>query len=134
MPNSSLRPTPLAAWHVLVEERNPSGLDDLLADDVVFHSPALFSPQAGKLLTTAYLTAALQVLGPTLHYVDEWHGEQSGILEFQADLDGTTVHGVDMIRWNDDDRIVDFTVMVRPYRGLEKVMELMAKKLSELGS
>ncbi len=131
MPNSTSRPAPLAIWHLLVEEHNPSGLDDLLADDVVFHSPALFSPQVGKALTTAYLTAALQVLGPTLRYVDEWYGERSAVLEFQADLEGTTVHGIDMIRWNDDDRIVDFTVMVRPYRGLEKVMELMAKKLGE---
>jgi len=75
-------------------------LDDLLADEVVFRSPAVFAPQEGKALTTTYLTAALKVLGPTLRYVSQWHDHASAVLEFEADLDGVYVQGVDMLRWN----------------------------------
>jgi hypothetical protein len=105
-------------------------LDDLLADEVVFRSPAVFAPQEGKALTTTYLTAALKVLGPTLRYVSQWHDHASAVLEFEADLDGVYVQGVDMLRWNAEGELVSFTVMVRPQRGLQKLVELMAVQLA----
>jgi hypothetical protein len=80
-------------------------------------------------VTTAYLSAALVVLGPTLTYVREWYAEDSAALEFRAELDGLTVHGVDMLTWGPDGRLVDFTVMVRPFRGLQRLMELMGAQL-----
>ena len=123
-------PGPVARWHALAGAREPDGLDDLLADDVVFRSPAVHLPQDGKALTTAYLSAALVVLGPTLRYGREWYDERSAVLEFEADLEGLSVHGVDMFSWADDGRIVEFTVMVRPVRGLHKLIELMAAQLS----
>jgi SnoaL-like domain len=122
-------PAPLRAWHAVVEAGDPALLDDLLADDVEFRSPAVFAPQKGRALTTLYLTGALVVLGPTLRYVGEWHDEHSAVLEFEADLDGTYVQGVDMLRWNAAGKLVTFTVMVRPLRGLEKLIELMAQQL-----
>src|SRR5580704_4009084 len=97
----SEQPAVLRAWHSLVESRDPALLDDLLADDVVFRSPAVFKPQEGKVLTTLYLAGAITVLGPTLRYVAQWHDQNSAVLEFEAELDGTYVHGVDMLRWND---------------------------------
>jgi hypothetical protein len=124
------QPPPLRAWHAVVAARDPDLLDDLLADDVVFRSPAVFTPQRGKALTTHYLTSALAVLGPTLRYVGEWHDEASAVLEFEAELDGLYVQGVDMLRWNADGRLVSFTVMVRPMRGLEKLVEMMAQQLA----
>ena len=123
------QPPALRAWHAVVEARDPALLDGLLADDVVFRSPAVFRPQEGKVLTTGYLTAALAVLGPTLRYVGEWHDDGSAVLEFEADLDGTYVQGVDMLRWNGEGRLTEFTVMVRPMRGLEKLVELMREQL-----
>lgn len=123
------QPPALRAWHAIVQSRDASQLADLLDDDVVFCSPAVFAPQAGRALTTAYLTAALAVLGPSLHYRHEWHDESSAVLEFQADLDGTVVHGVDLLRWNGEDRLTDFTVMVRPVRGLQELMARMAAQL-----
>jgi hypothetical protein len=125
----SEQPPPLRAWHAVVTAGDAALLDDLLADDVVFRSPAVFAPQRGKALTTLYLTGALAVLGPTLRYVGEWHDDTSAVLEFEADLDGIYVHGVDMLRWNADGKLVSFTVMVRPMRGLEKLIELMARQL-----
>jgi len=70
------------------------------------------------------------VLGPTLRYVSEWADSGSAVLEFEADLDGTYVHGVDMLRWNEAGQLTSFTVMVRPLRGLQKLMELMAGQLT----
>ena len=124
------RPEPLAAWHRIAESRDPARLDALLADDVVFRSPAVHKPQEGKALTTAYLAAAIVVLGPTMRYVDEWWSDSSAVLEFEAEVDGKTVHGIDMLRWGPDGRLTSFTVMVRPIRGLEAVIGAMAAELT----
>lgn len=124
------RPAPLARWHEVVTAKHPALLDALLADDAVFRSPAVHTPQEGKALTTAYLWAALNVLGPTLTYQHEWYDDSSAVLEFTAELDGLTVHGVDMFRWDDAGRITEFTVMVRPFKGLQKLMELMVNQLA----
>jgi hypothetical protein len=124
------QPAPLRTWHALVEARDPARLDELLADDVEFRSPAVFAPQQGKALTTLYLSGALVVLGPSLRYVGEWYDDRSAVLEFEASLDGVYVQGVDMLRWNADGKLVSFTVMVRPLRGLEKLIELMAAQLA----
>ncbi len=123
-------PVALGAWHRVATSRDAARLDDLLADDVVFRSPAVFAPQEGKAITTAYLTAALAVLGPTLRYAHQWHDESSAVLEFEADLDGVVVHGIDMLRWNADDRLTSFTVMVRPIRGLEQLIVRMREQLN----
>ena len=125
-------PAPVAAWHAVASSRDPALLDGLIADDCVFRSPALHTPQVGKALTTAYLTAAMGVLGPTLTYVREWYADDTAVLEFTADLDGLTVHGVDMLTWDASGQLVDFTVMVRPFKGLTRLMELMAAELSTL--
>jgi len=124
------QPAALRSWHTVVETRDLALLDDLLADDVVFRSPAVFAPQPGKALTARYLAGALVVLGPSLRYVGEWHDQGSAVLEFEAELDGVYVQGVDMLRWNSDDRLTTFTVLVRPIRGLEKLIELMGRQLA----
>jgi len=65
-----------------------------------------------------------------LRYVSQWHDQGSAVLEFEAGLDGLYVQGVDMLRWNDEGKLVSFTVMVRPLRGLEKLIELMGRQLA----
>jgi hypothetical protein len=124
------QPAALSRWHAVVESKDPALLDDLLADEVVFRSPAVFAPQEGKALTSSYLSAALKVLGPSLRYVSQWHDNASAVLEFEADLDGTYVQGVDIMAWNAEAKLVSFTVMVRPLRGLNKLVELMALQLA----
>ena len=123
------QPQAVKAWHAVVESGDPALLDGLLADDVIFRSPAVYAPQPGKDLTMLYLRSAMTVLGPSLRYVGEWYGPSSAVLEFEADLDGMYVHGVDMLRWNDEDRLISFTVMVRPMRGLNKLVEQMQRQL-----
>lgn len=118
-------------WHALMDARDPGGLGDLIADDCVFRSPAVHTPQVGKAITIKYLTAAQKVLGvPSFRYVEEWIGETSAVLEFQLDLDGIQVNGVDIIHWNAADKITSFRVMIRPVKGLQAVMPAMAAVLA----
>jgi hypothetical protein len=125
---------PIRQWHAVAEARDPAGLDALLADDVVFHSPVVHTPQRGKDLTTLYLGAALQVLGSNdFRYVREVCGERDAVLEFTANVDGIVVNGVDMIRWNDEGRIVDFKVMIRPLKAVNLLHRLMGMMLEQLG-
>jgi len=122
-------PAPVAAWHAIAESCDPAGLADLLAEDVVFRSPAVHGDQEGKELTTAYLSAAVVVLGPTLTYRRQWYAESNAVLEFEAELDGLKLHGIDLLQWNAEGKLTEFTVMVRPIRGLEKLIEKMAAQL-----
>jgi hypothetical protein len=123
----------MAAWHDLVRRRSAEGLDALLADDVVFHSPIVHTPQVGKPLTTMYLSAALLVLAnDSFRYVREVVGRRDAALEFQAEIDGISVNGVDLIRWNDEGRIVDFKVMVRPLKAVNLLHAQMRTMLEAM--
>ncbi len=118
---------PLDRWHDMVARRDPSALDDLLADDVVFHSPVVHTPQRGKAVTQMYLLGAFQVLlQDDFRYVREIRGDHDAMLEFTVDLDGIHVNGVDIMHWNADGQIDDFTVMVRPLKAVNLVHQRMA--------
>ena len=122
----------LARWHELVRHRDAAGLDDLLADDVVFHSPVVHTPQLGKQITQQYLAAAFQVFfNPDFRYVREVVGEHDAVLEFTVEIDGIAVNGVDMIKWNPDGRIVEFKVMLRPLKAINIVHQKMAGMLAK---
>ena len=119
-------------WHAYMRAPTAAGLDALLAEDVVFQSPAVHTPQHGKGVTTKYLTAAAEVLGnPSFRYVGEWTAERSAVLEFECELPGgISVNGVDIIDWGEDGRIVRFKVMVRPVKALNAVVPLMGAALA----
>ena len=120
----------LATWHELVATRNSRGIAELLADGVVFHSPAVHTPQVGRAVRTQYLAAAFQVFfNETFEYVREVSGPRDAVLEFQVTIDGIAVNGVDMIRWDDEGRIVEFKVMVRPLKAIQLIHEKMAAML-----
>jgi len=96
----------------------------------VFESPIVFKPQPGKALTAGYLRAALAVLkNEAFHYVNEWLGDASAVLEFVAEIDGITINGVDIITWNEANRIVHFKVMVRPLKAITILGQKMADAL-----
>lgn len=121
----------LARWHTYMEGGNdPALLSDLLADDAVFHSPVVHTPQAGKPVVMAYLVAASHVLGnDSFHYVRELVDGDEMMLEFVTELDGISINGVDIIRFNAEGKISDFKVMVRPLKAINKVWEMMAAQL-----
>ena len=124
-------PSPLPAWHALIEARDPSRLDALLADDAVFHSPVLHTPQMGKPLVKGYLAAAIGILGQaSFRYTREIVGARDAVLEFEVELDGLLINGVDLIRWNDDGLITDFKVVIRPLKALQLVQAKMAEALA----
>ena len=121
---------PLESWHRVVRSRDPSGLDALLADDVVFHSPVVHSPQQGRKLTAWYLAAAFRVFSKAdFRYVREIVGATDAMLEFETEIDGVLVNGVDIIRWNEAGRIVDFKVMLRPLKAINLIHQRMAAML-----
>ncbi len=126
-----MTPPVIARWIDIIENGRTSELEGMLADDAVFYSPAVFTPQHGRATTLAYLAAAAEVFaGTDFHYVEQWFSERSAILEFAATLDGKYVNGIDMIHWNDEDEIVSFKVMVRPLKGLQALMPKMAELLA----
>jgi hypothetical protein len=121
---------PVAAWHRLVKERNPRGLDALLDVHAVFFSPVMHTPQRGKKVTAMYLAAAFQVLcNPTFRYVREIVGNTDAMLEFETEVDGVLVNGVDIIKWNEAGRIVEAKVMLRPLKAINLIHQSMAAML-----
>jgi len=117
------------AWHQLLKTRNTDDLDLLLSDKVVFHSPVTHTPQAGKIITSVYLTVALSVfVNESFHYVRQIISDNDAALEFEVEIDGILVNGVDMIKWDDEGKIIDFKVSIRPL----KAVNLIHKKMGEL--
>jgi hypothetical protein len=122
---------PIAIWHRLVKERDVQGLDGLLAADAVFYSPVVRTPQVGKAITKKYLTAAFHVFfNESFRYVRELSDKRDAVLEFELELDGITINGVDMIRWNDAGKITEFKVMLRPLKAVNLIHQKMAAMLN----
>jgi hypothetical protein len=120
----------LETWHELVRTRNAKGLDALLADEVVFHSPVVHTSQVGKPITLKYLSAAFHVFfDESFRYVRELTGPRDAALEFQVEIDGIAVNGIDLIKWNEAGRIVEFKVMVRPLKAVNLIHQKMAAML-----
>lgn len=117
-------------WHHAAANKDAAALDDLLAEEATFHSPVVHTPQVGKAITARYLAAAFEVLnGEQFRYVREIIGERDAMLEFETEIDGIYIDGVDIIRWNDEGRITDFKVMLRPLKAVNTVHAKMAEML-----
>jgi hypothetical protein len=125
---------PIEVWHDLVRSLNPAGLDDLLGENAVFVSPVVHTPQRGKAIVKAYLTAAFKVVfNPSFRYVREIIGPSDAMLEFEVEVDGVVVNGVDIIRWDAEGKIVEFKVMIRPLKAINLVHERMGAALAKAG-
>lgn len=122
--------TALDSWHEIIRNGDASALDTLIADDAVFHSPVVHTPQVGKAIVVKYLTAAANVLlDESFKYLREIVDQRQAMLEFQVTLDDIVINGVDHIRWNDNNQIIEFKVWVRPLKGMQKLHQAMAKQL-----
>jgi hypothetical protein len=122
---------PIQIWHRLVKDRDVRGLDGLLAEDAVFYSPVVHTPQVGKAITQKYLSAAFHVFfNESFHYVRELSDKRDAVLEFEVELEGIAVNGVDMIKWNDDGKITEFKVMLRPLKAVNLIHQKMAALLT----
>lgn len=126
-----MRAVVIDRWLSVIESGEMAQLDDMLASDAVFYSPAVFAPQHGRATTAAYLRAAGQMFsGTDFHYVDEWIGPNSAVLHFAAEVDGLSTEGIDMIHWNDEGLITSVKVMIRPFKALQGVIGRMAELLA----
>ena len=121
----------LESWHSVIEGGSqPQALAAIIREDAVFHSPVVHTPQSGRALVVAYLAAAGQTLGnASFRYVRELLDGDSAMLEFETEMDGIHVNGIDLIRFDDEGKIVDFKVMIRPLKAVNKVWEQMAAQL-----
>lgn len=120
----------LAQWHALATSPDPERLARLVAADAVFHSPVVHSPQQGRALVVAYLSAAAATLGQgQFRYVREIVDGENAMLEFTCVLDDIKVNGVDIITFDEGGNITDFKVMIRPIKAVNKVWEMMAAQL-----
>ena len=123
--------TALDKWYGYMKSHDSAALWDLLHPDAVFESPVVHTPQRGRDITFKYLSSAEKVLGgPGFAYVGEWRSESGAVLEFEKQIDGITINGVDIIRFSDDGRIIHFKVMVRPLKAINLLHRLMGEQLS----
>lgn len=127
--------TGVKRWHdYMASKADATLLADLLAADAVFHSPVVHSPQVGKPKVMLYLLSAAKVLGgDSFRYVREVIDGNDALLEFEAEIDGIHINGIDLIRFGNDGKIIDFKVMVRPLKAVNKLWELMAAQLQAQG-
>ncbi|MEN9924637.1 MAG: hypothetical protein RL268_763 [Pseudomonadota bacterium] len=121
----------VAAWHAYMNSGGDAALlSAQVADDAVFHSPVVHSPQEGKAKVMLYLLSAAKVLGnESFTYVREIIDGQDALLEFTSVIDGIHINGIDLIRFDDEGKIIDFKVMVRPVKAVNKLWEMMAAQL-----
>ena len=120
-------------WHKVFLNNDLNLLEDIIADDAVFSSPVVFTPLEGKEITIMYLHAAGQSFNmDKFRYTREIHDGMNSVLEFETLIDDVSVNGVDIIKWNQDGKITDFKVMIRPFKAVQKVQQKMVEALESL--
>ena len=133
-------------WYEVMKSNDMDKLDELLAEDVVFYSPVVYTPQKGKDITKMYLMAAGGVFGEgtkdtvsdsnksqsNFKYIKEIIGEKSALLEFESEMDGIYVNGVDVISWNEEEKITEFKVIVRPLQAVNMLHQKMQTMLESM--
>jgi hypothetical protein len=133
-------PTTIERWHRIALERRADELAGILAEDAVFESPVVHTPQVGRAIVEAYLRGALQVLNTEhFRYGDEWFSEAgtgagSAVLEFFSEIEGIKINGIDIIHWNQAGLITHFKVMVRPLKAINILHQKMGEHLNSTGA
>jgi hypothetical protein len=118
-------------WHTVMAQGTTDGLWELLHEDCVFWSPVVHTPQRGRQISFAYLSAAHQVFNRDFRYVREVIQGNVGILEFACMMDDIAINGVDMITC-EGDQIIEFKVMIRPLKAVNMVHQKMMSTLAQM--
>lgn len=120
-------------WIAVAKSGRLADIPALLAEDAVFESPVVHTPQAGRAKAAMYLQGAVVVLNNgTFEYLNEWTAPGSAVLEFTAVIDGITINGVDLVWWNEAGLITRFKVMIRPLKAINLVHQKMGAMLEKL--
>ncbi len=117
-------------WHDFIESPHAEKLAAILRDDVKFHSPFVWKPKTGKTMTTAILLTVTEVF-KNFRYVREITNDSHWALEFEAAVGEFSLRGVDLIELDEDGKILDFEVMIRPANALQMVGAEMGRRLAE---
>ena len=122
----------IATWHQMIQSGDISVLSDLLDDDVVFRSPVAYKPYEGIAVVWFILTNVIQVF-QDFNYHREFYAADGDnvVLEFSANVSGKSLKGIDMIRFNEQGKIIDFEVMIRPMSGLAALAEQMGARFAQ---
>ena len=119
-------------WHEFISNADSSILDKILAEDVEFHSPVVWTPQKGKAISKIYLSAAGMLLKNFI-YQKEIVSENEAALVFTAEIDDVTINGVDIITFdNKTGKIIEFKVMIRPLQAVNKIHQKMGELLQQM--
>jgi len=125
-----MQPIAVSNWKRFFSTGELPVLEACLAEEVIFESPVVHTPQVGKAITVKYLYSGQRVFyNASFVYVREWVASNSCVLELQTVIDGISINGVDIISWNDDDKITSFKVMIRPLKAIQLVHQLMMHEL-----
>jgi len=123
----------LETWHQIVKELSPERLDEVLAEDCVFYSPVLHTPQEGRELTKFYLAGVMTVFNDSFHYVKEVVTPEHAVLEFVCEIEGIVINGVDILTFDEAGKIAEFKVMIRPLKAINLLLEKMRALLEQTG-
>ena len=124
----------LEIWHDMVSRQDLDRLDEILAPECVFLSPVVHTPQEGRELTSMYLHGALGVFNDSFRYIKEVVTPQHAVLEFTCDLDGIVINGVDIMTFDEQGRIVEFKVMLRPLKAVNLMHARMKAMLEKMAA
>ncbi len=119
-------------WHEIVRDLDPGRLDEVLAENCVFYSPVVHTPQEGRELTKFYLAGVMMVFNDTFHYVKQVVTKEHAVLEFVCEVDGIIVNGVDIITFNGEGKIEELKVMIRPLKAINMLHGKMREMLEKM--
>lgn len=119
-------------WHTMLETQDMSILSDLLAEEIIFRSPVAFQPYTGKPMVFFILSNVIQVF-ENFKYHREFYTEDgiNVVLEFSANIDEKQLKGIDMIRFDENGKIIEFEVMIRPKSTLEILALHMGQRMQQ---
>lgn len=134
--NAQLHPTAAATlqrWHQMIDNNDLRALPELLHEQAVFRSPMAHTPYPGAPVVSLILNTVVKVFeGFAYHRELVSEDGLSVVLEFSAQVAGRELKGIDMIRFDDDGKIVEFEVMIRPLSGLQALGAEMGQRLAPL--
>ncbi len=119
-------------WHEFVKTPDAKILQEILADEVKFHSPFVWKPKHGKMMAMGILLTVTEVF-QDFRYIREIREGNQWCLEFEAKVGEFSLRGVDLIALDDDGKIIDFEVMIRPANALQALGAEVGKRLQEKG-
>jgi len=122
----------LETWHEIVRDLSAERLDEVLAENCVFYSPVVHTPQEGRELTKFYLAGVMMVFNDSFHYIKQVVAKEYAVLEFEVEVDGIIVNGVDILTFNSEGKIEEFKVMIRPLKAINMLHGKMREMLEKM--